>query len=122
MSDPKSPEHAPAPQLSAPVEADGPAIDLDDVVPKQGQAKPVEDGITTQAYDPRPHEDTARRHIAYALISLLLIICVATFATLWWTDIEIQTVIRVVELLLGPVIALVSAATGFYYGAKSHGK
>jgi hypothetical protein len=26
---------------------------------------------------------------------------------------------KIVQVLLGPVIALVSAATGFYYGTKS---
>jgi len=75
--------------------------------------------IDQEGYDPRPHEDQARRNIAYWLIGLLTLICLATFMTLWFTRIPVEDVMKIVQILLGPVIALVSAATGFYYGTKS---
>ncbi len=75
--------------------------------------------IEDEPYDPRPHEDQARRNIAYCLIGLLFILCIGTFATVWWTKIPVDDTLKIVQILLGPVIALVSAATGFYYGTKS---
>ena len=39
--------------------------------------------------------------------------------TLWFTRFPVEDVMKIVQILLGPVIALVSAATGFYYGTKS---
>ena len=70
-------------------------------------------------YDPRPHEDTARRRIAYALIALLF----ATVITIFWMlhSGQIETdELKEFAVILGPIITLVSAATGFYYGTKSH--
>ncbi len=75
--------------------------------------------IEAEPYDPRPQEDQARRNIAYCLIGLLFILCLGTFATVWWTKIPVEDTLKIVQILLGPVIALVSAATGFYYGTKS---
>jgi hypothetical protein len=75
--------------------------------------------IEAEPYDPRPQEDQARRNIAYCLIGLLFLLCLGTFATVWWTVIPVEDTLKVVQILLGPVIALVSAATGFYYGTKS---
>lgn len=70
------------------------------------------------AYDPRPGEDGARRTIAYALIGLLAIIVVAVLLLLAFGVVEV-TELKDFSVLLGPVITLVSAATGFYYGTKS---
>jgi len=75
--------------------------------------------IIQQGYDPRPQEDQARRNIAYCLIALLFFICVANFVTLWGTAIQVEDVMKILQILLSPVIALVSAMTGFYYGTKS---
>jgi hypothetical protein len=82
----------------------------------------AKDGISSQIrpnYDSRPHEDRARRNIAYGLIALLFGICFASFATIWWTPIPVEDAMKIVQVLLGLVIALVCAATGFYYGTKS---
>lgn len=69
-------------------------------------------------YDSRPKEDEARRVIAYLLIGLLWvlvagIVILVAFGSISMTDIKEFSVI------IGPVVALVSAATGFYYGTKS---
>lgn len=73
---------------------------------------------TTVEYDPRPGEDGARRMIAYALIGLLAIIVVAILLLLAFGVIEAAE-LKDFAVLIGPVITLVSAATGFYYGTKS---
>ncbi|KLD79315.1 hypothetical protein FZ025_02440 [Xanthomonas hyacinthi] len=69
-------------------------------------------------YDPRPHEDQARRHIAYMLIGLLWVVVAGLLILVAWSGIQVQD-IKEFAVLLGPVVTLVSAATGFYYGTKS---
>lgn len=72
-------------------------------------------------YDPRPQEDAARRNIAYLLIGLLWIIVLGIFILLVCKSIQLSD-IKEFAVLLGPIVALVSAATGFYYGTKSNNK
>jgi len=69
-------------------------------------------------YDPRPFEDTARRYIAYALLALLALLLLLIFAFLGMKIISVSD-LKEFNLILGPVVTLVSAATGFYYGTKS---
>jgi hypothetical protein len=69
-------------------------------------------------YDPRPHEDQARRHIAYLLIGLLWTVVAALLILVAWGGIQVQD-IKKLAVLLGPVVTLASAATGFYYGTQS---
>lgn len=70
-------------------------------------------------YDPRPHEDSARRTIAYLLIGLLWFIVGVMLMLLGCGSITV-TDIKEFGYVLGPVVTLVSAATGFYYGTKSN--
>lgn len=69
-------------------------------------------------YDPRPGEDGARRTIAYPLIGILAVI-VVSIPVLLALGIVDAAELKEFSVLLGPVITLVSAATGFYYGTKS---
>lgn len=70
-------------------------------------------------YDPRPQEDNARRIIAYMLIGLLWFIVLGIFLLLGFDKINIED-IKDFGVVLSPIIALVSAATGFYYGTKDN--
>lgn len=69
-------------------------------------------------YDPRPQEDGARRTIAYLLIGLLWLIVSGILILLSFGSIQVEN-IKDFGVVLSPIIALVSAATGFYYGTKS---
>ncbi|MDD5271426.1 MAG: hypothetical protein PHU14_01780 [Methylovulum sp.] len=69
-------------------------------------------------YDPRPQEDGARRTIAYLLIGLLWLVVGALFILIAFGAIAVAD-IKDFAVVLGPVVTLVSAATGFYYGTKS---
>jgi hypothetical protein len=69
-------------------------------------------------YDSRPVEDGARRTIAYLLIGLLWLVVGAMFILIAFGSIAIAD-IKEFAVVLGPVVTLVSAATGFYYGTKS---
>ena len=68
-------------------------------------------------YDPRPLEDQARRRIAYILIALLAIVIFALLSMVIFGIIAVDE-IKDFSVILGPLVALVSAATGFYYGTK----
>jgi hypothetical protein len=92
---------------------------LDEQRQAVAQIKPVKVGV--EPYDPRPHEDQARRNIAYLLISLLIAICIASFVlVIGWPE-TLDKVVQLIQIVLSPIVALVSAATGFYYGTKSKG-
>ncbi len=94
----------------APEEADAdrsPEQEIHDVpVPRGGEI-----------YDPRPLEDKARRRIAYLLIALLALVVIALLAMVVFDVISVED-IKEFGVILGPLVALVSAATGFYYGTK----
>lgn len=70
------------------------------------------------AYDPRPQEDGARRTIAYLLIGLLWLVIAAMFLLIAFGSVAVAD-IKDFAVILGPVVTLVSAATGFYYGTKT---
>ncbi|VFQ44397.1 hypothetical protein [Desulfoluna butyratoxydans] len=69
-------------------------------------------------YDPRPHEDNSRRMIALLLIGLLYLIVISIFLMITFCDLMFCE-IKEFGVILNPIIALVAAATGFYYGTKS---
>lgn len=69
-------------------------------------------------YDPKPYEDKARRIIAYALIALLFVLIFGILG-LVACKVILLTDIKEFAVILGPVVTLVSAATGFYYGTKN---
>ena len=68
-------------------------------------------------YDPRPLDDKARRRIAYLLIALLALQVNALIIMVLFDVISIDDV-KEFSVILGPLVALVSAATGFYFATK----
>ena len=89
--------------------------DYSKVLPAEKEAKTPE---LAGDYDSRPVEDLARRHIAYLLIGLLWLVTSAVFILLCFGTVGV-TDIKEFAVLLGPIVTLVSAATGFYYGTKT---
>jgi hypothetical protein len=89
------------------------ALDLTIETPVSRDAPSLE----LEAYDPRPHEDKARRNIAFFLIGLLAFVLIGVFVLLVTGRIDAAD-IKEFSALIGPLVALVSAATGFYYGSK----
>ena len=70
-----------------------------------------------RTYDPRPLEDKARRRIAYLLIALLALVIVALLAGVVFGVIPVSET-KEFDVILGPLVVLVSAATGFYFVSK----
>lgn len=91
-------------------------IDYSDEEPvKPNQSLSLQAG---DKYDPRPKEDEARRNIAYSLIGLLWLIVAGILILLAFGGIKVED-IKDFGVVLSPMIALVSAATGFYYGKNN---
>lgn len=75
--------------------------------------------LKEEAYDPQPLVDSARRRIAYILLSMLGFILLWSLSIITiWPNLT-NDVISLLQIVLSPIIALVSAATGFYYGSKN---
>ena len=83
----------------------------------------IDEHIEEMPYDSRPQEDTARRVIAYVLLGMLAGVLLFSFVSLIIAQVksdkeDVNSLIKVLQIVLSPLIALVSAATGFYYGSK----
>ena|SRR5215468_8476239 len=74
---------------------------------------------TTAPYDPSRQREHVRAGIAYALIGLLIAIILFSFGLLLFSTKGFDEVKGMLELVLAPVVGLVGAVTGFYYGEKS---
>lgn len=73
-------------------------------------------------YDPARDREIARRRLAFVLVGILGFTVFFSFITLWMvqfglTDITVDNLVDVLNVLFAPLVALVGAATGFYYGA-----
>lgn len=104
-----------ASQDEAYASASGEELDYSGDVPAAGANYEPRIG---EPYDPRPQEDTARRTIAYLLIGLLWLVTGGMLVLVAWGTIKVADM-KEFAVVLGPIVTLVSAATGFYYGTKS---
>jgi hypothetical protein len=85
-----------------------------------GQVITIEDlGEPTAKFDPRPGQEVARSRIAYLLIGTLVATIAASFIGLWFNWMTSAELDAVMKLVFGPLVGLVGAVTGFYYGGKS---
>lgn len=86
----------------------------------EDSAAPAFQKIEESAWNPDRARDTTRSTIAYWLLALLTSVVVLSFVSMWFSDGEVtfDNLKSLLEQLLGPIIALVSAATGFYFGSQ----
>ncbi|MBL8541897.1 MAG: hypothetical protein JNK68_16260 [Betaproteobacteria bacterium] len=95
--------------------------ELDATVP-EGVPLPSLGRLEEKKYDVERSTHEARKLIAYWLLGLLTLLVVGAFVGLLGVITDgpsFEQLKALVELILGPIITLVSAATGFYFGAKS---
>ena len=90
-----------------------------------GAGKPAP-GLSTPEvtgnYDPGRYQDATRSYIAYWLLGLLTLMVAGGFGMLLIVPtVTFENLKSILELVFGPVVALVSAATGFYFGAQQSG-
>jgi len=94
---------------------------LDATVPDPNEAAPGLDAPQSKPYDPEQFRDQARKRITYWLLILLTLLVTYAFGGFFLIEGKrsFEDLKSLIEMLLGPIIALVSAATGFYFGAQS---
>jgi hypothetical protein len=59
--------------------------------------------------------NTARFLVALCSLGILMFVVVAAFVTLWNGHTPIDELMRVLEVLFAPLVALVGVAVAFYY-------
>lgn len=73
----------------------------------------------TIPYDPAKARESVRGWIALSLIALFALVMSASFAFMWVHPDRTRDLHDLLALLLGPLVALVGAATGYYFGSKA---
>jgi hypothetical protein len=82
---------------------------------------PEEPGLTRpglRPFDPEPQRERLRGWIALGLLAMFALVLLCSFISLW-AGIDGDKLQTVLTILVGPLVALVSAATGFYYGSRA---
>lgn len=96
-------------------------IDLDEVGRQAalGPGKPPDTVVVS-------YSDKIRGRIAGALIGLVALVVFASFVTLWaglvFRNINYENLKDLLTIVFGPLIALASAAVGYYFGGKDKEK
>lgn len=82
--------------------------------------------IVSEAYNSVQAQDSARKNIAYALLGMTGGIIVAGFVLASYAinsdgpiDENLNTVLSLLNVVFGPIVALLGSATGFYFGANA---
>jgi hypothetical protein len=79
-------------------------------------AAPHKGPVTEHWNQDRDQEDT-RSQLAKGLVWILFVIVVGAFVTAWTGAIE--PVLKVLQVVFGPIVALVGSAVGFYFAVRS---
>lgn len=62
--------------------------------------------------------ERTRSLLAFLLLGLLTLVIVAMLALVWSGDLEVSQLGDVSAVLVTPIVGLLGAATGYYYGQK----
>jgi hypothetical protein len=85
-----------------------------------GPGGPPGSPITLGAtYDPGPDREQMRGVIAVILLTILAVIVVGAFLSLWTKWAAAADLETFLQLTFAPMIGLVGAVTGFYYGSAT---
>ena len=94
-----------------------------DATVAEGDSAPAFETPGEKHYDAAKYQDTTRSYIAYWLLFLLTLLVLGGFGTVFAVaTVTFENLKSILELIFGPIVALVSAATGFYFGAQQPGK
>jgi len=75
---------------------------------------------TSVPFDPRPQQEQIRGWVTVGLATLLGLVILAAFVTIWFRPASVENLESLLTIVFGPLVALVSAATGYYFGGKSN--
>ena len=97
-------------------EAKSTELDLTEEKATEGDGSVLEP--STVPYNSDEDRERIRGLVALVLIGLLAAVVVGSFIGLATGTIEMKDLKELLTILFGPLIALVGAATGFYFGGK----
>lgn len=85
------------------------------------EEEPVGPLLSPQVFDRHllKKREALRGVIAIILLSLLCGVVVLTYIGFFFTNRAVDDISRILELLMAPLVGLVGAVTGFYFGEKS---
>jgi hypothetical protein len=92
------------------------SVDLDQGKPPS-EVQPPE----TKPYDPEPHRDRMRGVLALVLLGTLAGTVVFSFVVILWKPDRSKDVHDLLGIVFSPLVALVGAATGYYFGSRDQG-
>jgi hypothetical protein len=69
-------------------------------------------------FDPEPQRERIRGRIAQILLGMLGAVILLAFISVW-AKFDAEILRTVLTIIFGPLVTLVSAATGFYYGSRA---
>ena len=88
-------------------------------IPGEGEASPGLATLKTQPYDPGPEREKKRGVIALTLVFLMCGLVALSLIYIVVAPKEAEALRVVLEIVFGPIVGLVGAVTGFYFGEKS---
>ena len=91
----------------------GEPVDLSAEIPPAARRQ-----IPTAPYNPEPERERMRGWIALSLLAMLAVVLLLAFISMW-AGMKAEVLQTVLTIIFGPLVTLVSAATGFYYGTRS---
>lgn len=111
---PREPQEVSIPQVP---ESDVAATEDVEPVVELGDVAPVPE---TSPYDPAPEREKIRGEIARVLVWALVLFLGFALLSSWifMAPDNRQALVDVLQLIIGPLIGLVGAVTGFYFGER----
>ena len=91
-----------------------PVVDLSEQIPPSVDPQT----IPTAPFDPEPQRERIRGWIALTLLGMLALVRLLAFISMW-VEMSAEVLRTLLTIIFGPLVTLVSAATGFYYGSRS---
>jgi hypothetical protein len=90
-----------------------------EVQPGQGLELPGLAPTPTREYERERHLAESRRFIAYWLLGILSGILILAWGTLLTGWVNFQDIQALMTIVFAPIVGLVGAATGFYFGERN---
>lgn len=86
--------------------------------PTPAAALTLPGGLTAEPFKAIEMRENVRGVIAKWLVLILAALVTVPFWFIAWRGDQAEAVVQILQIVLGPVVALVGSATGFYFGLE----